>query len=45
MSDREKYKLKVIRLESGEIEIVANRTGLRDLAEVCTCNLGEFGER
>jgi hypothetical protein len=29
------YRLKVIRLESGEIEIQANRAGLRDLAEVC----------
>jgi hypothetical protein len=32
---REEYKLKVIRLESGEVEIVANRAGLTDLAEVC----------
>ena len=29
------YKLKVVRLESGEIEIVGNRPGLRDLAEIC----------
>ena len=29
------YKLKVVRLESGEIEIVGNRSGLRDLAEIC----------
>lgn len=29
------YRLRVIRLESGEIEIQANRAGLRDLAEVC----------
>ena len=36
MVDREEYKLKVIRLESGEIEIVANRAGFKDLAEVCT---------
>jgi hypothetical protein len=35
MVGREEYKLKVIRLESGEIEIVANRAGLKDLAEVC----------
>ena len=35
MSNREEYKLEVIRLESGEIEIVANRAGLKDLAEVC----------
>lgn len=35
MSNREEYKLTVIRLESGEIEIVANRGGLKVLAEVC----------
>jgi hypothetical protein len=35
MSNREGYKLRVIRLESGEIEIVANRAGLKDLAEIC----------
>ena len=29
------YRLRVIRLESGEIEIQANRAGLRDLAKVC----------
>jgi hypothetical protein len=29
------YKLKVIRLESGELEIQGNRAGLKDLAEVC----------
>ena len=33
--NREEYKLKVIRLESGEIEIVGNRAGLKDLSEVC----------
>jgi hypothetical protein len=32
---QEDYKLKVVRLNSGEIEIIGNRTGLRDLAEVC----------
>jgi hypothetical protein len=32
---REEYKLKVVRLESGEIEIIGNRTGLKDLADVC----------
>ena len=32
---REEYKLKVVRLESGEIEIVGNRAGLKDLADVC----------
>jgi hypothetical protein len=31
----EEYKLKVVRLESGEIEIIGNRAGLKDLAEVC----------
>lgn len=29
------YKLKVVQSESGEIEIIANRAGLKDLAEVC----------
>jgi hypothetical protein len=32
---QEWYKLKVIRLETGEIEIVGNRAGLKDLADVC----------
>ena len=32
---QEGYKLKVVRLESGEIEIIGNRTGLKDLADVC----------
>ena len=32
---QEIYKLKVIRLESGEIEIIGNRAGLKDLADVC----------
>jgi hypothetical protein len=32
---REEYRLKVVRLESGEIEIIGNRAGLRDLADVC----------
>lgn len=32
---QEEYKLKVIRLESGEIEIIGNRAGLKDLADVC----------
>ena len=32
---QEGYKLKVVRLDSGEIEIIGNRSGLRDLAEVC----------
>ena len=31
----EEYKLKVIRLESGEVEIVGNRAGLKGLAEMC----------
>ena len=29
------YKLKVVRLESGELEIQGNRAGLKDLAAVC----------
>ena len=33
--DQHPYKLKVVRLESGEIEIVGNRAALRDLADVC----------
>jgi len=33
--NQEPYKLRVVRLESGEIEIIGNRTGLRDLAVVC----------
>ena len=32
--NQEVYRLKVIRLESGEIEIIGNRTGLKDLADV-----------
>jgi hypothetical protein len=31
----EYHKLKVIRLESGEIEIIGNRAGLNGLADVC----------
>jgi hypothetical protein len=31
----EEYKLKVIPLESGEVEIVGNRAGLEGLAEIC----------
>jgi hypothetical protein len=34
MAEQE-YRLKVIRLDSGEIELVANRVGLQDLAEIC----------
>ena len=29
------YKLKVVRLDGGEIEVVGNRAGLKELAEVC----------
>jgi hypothetical protein len=29
------YKLRVVRLETGEIELIGNRAGLKDLAEVC----------
>lgn len=32
---RETYKLKVVRLDGGEIELIGNRAGLRDLADVC----------
>ena len=32
---QEEYKLKVICLESGEIEIIGNSAGLKDLADVC----------
>jgi hypothetical protein len=32
---QQEYKLKVVRLASGEIEIIGNRAGLLDLAEVC----------
>ena len=32
---QESYKLKVVPLESGEIQIIGNRAGLRDLADVC----------
>ena len=32
---QEEYKLKVVRLESGGIEIIANRAGLKELADVC----------
>jgi len=31
----EGYKLKVVRLATGEIEIIGNRAGLRDLAGAC----------
>jgi len=31
----EHYKLKIIRLDSGEIEVVGNRAGLIELAEIC----------
>jgi hypothetical protein len=41
--DQESYKLKVIRLESGELEIIGNRTGLKDLADVCR-GLSELSE-
>ena len=32
---RETYKLKIVRLDGGEIELIGNRAGLRDLADVC----------
>ncbi len=33
--NQEPYRLKIIKLESGEIEIIGNRAGLKDLADVC----------
>jgi hypothetical protein len=32
---QDQYKLKVVRLATGELEIQGNRAGLRDLADVC----------
>jgi hypothetical protein len=32
---QQQYKLKVVPSAQGEIEIIANRAGLKDLAEVC----------
>jgi hypothetical protein len=32
---RNEYKLKVVRTETGEVEILANRAALEDLAGVC----------
>ena len=32
---QDEYKLKVVRLESGELEIQGNRAGLKDLAAIC----------
>jgi hypothetical protein len=40
---QDEYKLKVVRSESGELEIQANRAGLKDLAEVCQ-SLSELTE-
>lgn len=34
--NKEVYKLKVVRLESGEIEIIGNRTGLKELSDICS---------
>ena len=31
----ETYKLKVVRLDTGELEVIGNRPGLKDLAGVC----------
>lgn len=33
--NQEPYKLKVIKSDSGAIEIIGNRAALKDLAEVC----------
>ena len=35
MSTHEIYRLKVVRLDTGELEVVGNRAGLEDLADVC----------
>jgi hypothetical protein len=35
MVGQETYRLKVVRLDTGELEVIGNRAGLRDLAEVC----------
>lgn len=32
---QEAYKLKVVLLDSGEVEVVGNSAGLKELAEVC----------
>jgi hypothetical protein len=32
---QETYRLKVVRLDSGELEVIGNRAGLKDLAGVC----------
>jgi hypothetical protein len=32
---QETYRLRVVRLDGGEIEVIGNRAGLRDLADVC----------
>ena len=32
---QEPYKLKIDKLESGEIEVTGNRAALKDLADVC----------
>ena len=35
MLSQETYRLKVVRLDTGELEVIGNRTGLKDLAGVC----------
>jgi hypothetical protein len=35
MSSQETYRLKVVRLDTGELEVIGNRAGLKDLAGVC----------
>ncbi len=32
---QETYRLKVVRLDTGELEVIGNRAGLKDLAGVC----------
>lgn len=40
---QEAYRLKVIKLASGEIEIIGNRAALNDLGDVCH-GLGELSD-
>ena len=35
MLGQETYRLKVVRLDTGELEVIGNRAGLKDLAGVC----------
>jgi len=35
MLGQETYRLKVVRLDTGELEVIGNHAGLKDLAGVC----------